>query len=695
MGHHSASLPIAPSPRLLEEIYHTTAALAPLVELALAHVSPEGTHWIVTHERCPCSQHTSTTPACLEGMPIPGRASETIVVAWAGKHAGTILMCWEAGQACSPVALRELIQAALRHVELAQENEALLEELSVGWESLEAVYEISSDLRLLQDPMALLDRITSKAVSFQEGLRAILWLWEAGQLMPAAAKNIGRPPPRPAEQGLIGKVLTERHGCLMNRQAPVLRAPAEDAELEHATSLALAPVVARQRGLGVLAVWREDDTREFDSHTMRLVEALALQAAMVIDNDRLYRESIQNERLRQEIAIGAQIQQTLLLGHPPDDFPHLQIAALTLPSQHVDGDFYEFIRHHDQCLDVIVGDVMGKGLPAALLGAATKNHFLRAIGHLASATRGEEVPRPCDIVASTATNLAKQLMDLDSFVTVCYARFDTRRQHVELVDCGHTRTIHFRRCTGTCQLLHGSNLPLGVLEEEDYCPLVAPFESGDVFLFYSDGITEAQGPDRDGFGEARLADVVQSHAHLPSQDLVDAIRQTVMTFSRSHTFADDFTCVAVKILPGDESVPLARSAMEIASDIDHLGQVRAFVRALVQHPALSPTASGRISMLELAATEAFANIVNHAYNGHMDQFVRMEAAVFDDRIVLQLFDRGRPFDWSAVSPPVFDGSQERGFGVYIMAHVVDVLTYSRDEQRGNCLRLEINLRDNA
>jgi PAS domain S-box-containing protein len=85
-----------------------------------------------------------------------------------------------------------------------------------------------------------------------------------------------------------------------------------------------------------------------------------------------------------EIEIGFRIQQTLLLDQPPVDVPGLRVAALTIPSQRIDGDFYVFLRHSNECLDVIVGDVMGKGVPAALLGAATKSHFLRALSDLLS-----------------------------------------------------------------------------------------------------------------------------------------------------------------------------------------------------------------------------------------------------------------------------------------------------------------------
>ena len=101
-----------------------------------------------------------------------------------------------------------------------------------------------------------------------------------------------------------------------------------------------------------------------------------------ISEDITERKRAQEELARareQEVEIGFKIQQTLLLDQPPRDVPGVRVAALTIPSQRIDGDFYDFFKHRDDCLDVIVGDVMGKGIPAALLGAATKSHFLQAL----------------------------------------------------------------------------------------------------------------------------------------------------------------------------------------------------------------------------------------------------------------------------------------------------------------------------
>jgi serine phosphatase RsbU (regulator of sigma subunit) len=116
--------------------------------------------------------------------------------------------------------------------------------------------------------------------------------------------------------------------------------------------------------------------------------------------------------------VGGRIQQALLFGQPPRDMMGLEVAALTIPSQSIDGDFIDFYRNDDMCVDILIGDVMGKGVLAALVGAGTKTNFLRALNKLVTGTR---LPRPVSIVGAVDSILTPQLMELETFVTLLYA----------------------------------------------------------------------------------------------------------------------------------------------------------------------------------------------------------------------------------------------------------------------------------
>ena len=383
--------------------------------------------------------------------------------------------------------------------------------------------------------------------------------------------------------------------------------------------------------------------------------------------------------------VGFRIQQMLLLTQPPTDFAGLRVAALTVPSQRIDGDFYDFFKHENRCLDVIVADVMGKGIPAALLAGATKSNFLEALCHLMAMSRNGAPPEPKEIVTLAHADMVRQLIDLESFVTLSYARLDLNRRILDLVDCGHTGMMVVRGNTGACETLHGNNLPLGIREGEIFDQLAIPFEAGDLFLFYSDGITDIRNGDGELFGADRLAEFVRVNSGLEPDALVNAIRQAALKFAQSTRLTDDLTCVAVKI--GDPQPPLAHSELEIGSDLGELRRAREFVREFCGKVPAGLLNQDDVAEFELAVNEAASNIMKHAYHGRADQRIQLEAEIVPRRVSIRLHHLGDSFDPTTVSPPALDGSRESGFGVYLITKSVDDVRYSRDERGRNCITL--------
>lgn len=386
------------------------------------------------------------------------------------------------------------------------------------------------------------------------------------------------------------------------------------------------------------------------------------------------------ERARErEFEIGFRIQQILLLDLPPADIPGLQIAALSLPSQRIDGDFYAFFKYQNQSLDVIVGDVMGKGIPAALLGAATKSQLLMALSQRLAVCPIGTLPEPNEIVMQAHSEIARQLMDLDSFVTLCYARLDMKSRQLRLVDCGHTGTIHWHARTGICEVLHGDNLPLGVRADEVYSEITIPFEAGDLFFFYSDGITEARNAAGELFGVERLQECVRDAGEQEPEMLIETVRRAVALFSGSSQLADDLTSVAVRAT--------AHAEIEIRSDPGELRRMREFVREFCHDAPGSPLEPDSVSALELAVHEAAVNIMKHAYHGRADEPIHLDGDAFPGHVSIQLHHLGDSFDPAAVPPPAFDGSRESGFGTYMISRSVDEVRYYRDERGGCCVEL--------
>lgn len=433
-------------------------------------------------------------------------------------------------------------------------------------------------------------------------------------------------------------------------------------------------------------------TKPFHSHELQ-VRLRAGQRILELESEllRSYEELAQAHRREGEI--GAKIQQTLLLGQPPSALPAMQVAALTIPSRQIDGDFYDFFAHQDSCLDVIVGDVMGKGIAAALLGAAIKSQFLRALSHLPGRESGR-LPEPEAIVSEVHTAVTGQFIGLEFFATLIYARFDSTQGQITFVDCGHTKTLRLRPGTGGCDVLEGINMPLGVSEKEIYRQMSASFVAGDVFCFYSDGVTEAHEPNGEQFGMERLMTVLTENGQAAPQELLAAIHRAVVAFTQSDKFADDLTCVVVKT--GETVGNAAEIGMDsesdraqtwITSELSQLAAARAFVRDFCVRAAQSRPDEEGIAQLELAITEAVSNIIRHAYEGRSARKIEIEAETAPDGISIRLRHDGQPFDPDATPPPSFDGSREGGFGVYLIANSVDTVRYARDNNGGNIVHL--------
>jgi anti-sigma regulatory factor (Ser/Thr protein kinase) len=210
-----------------------------------------------------------------------------------------------------------------------------------------------------------------------------------------------------------------------------------------------------------------------------------------------------------------------------------------------------------------------------------------------------------------------------------------------------------------------------------------PFDPGDLFVFYSDGITETRNPAGELFGSDRLIECIRTNRDLEPEALVQAVRKTALDFSNADRLSDDLTCVVLRA----EQPPLAHAELEIGSDLKELGRARQFVCAFCRNlpdASLDEESAGK---LELAITELCSNVIKHAYHGRADQWIHLEAEAFPKSISIRLHHVGDPFEPSGVPPPALDGSQVSGFGMYLIAESVDDVRYYRDERGRNCVLL--------
>jgi len=409
------------------------------------------------------------------------------------------------------------------------------------------------------------------------------------------------------------------------------------------------------------------------------------------------------------IDIGAKIQQTLLLGQLPESFPDLEIAASTLPSQKVDGDFYDFICHQDKSVDIFLGDVMGKGVPAALIGAATKANFYRAITHLLLQHDSGFIPQVEQIVQYVHLLMSNELIDLEKFVTLCYMRYHSSDNSIDLVDCGHTQTIHYHALTNNCSLIKGENTPLGFIPDENYQQIRFFLEPGDILFLYSDGFTEACRPDGTFFGENRLVSCIKKYCKKKPDTIVRRIQDEVFSFSKTKNLGDDLTCVVLKrndikfscavhsiIKPDDINAFMENNnsckSIRIKSHLTEIQNVRHFVTNYCKSINLGINAATFAWQLETAIIELISNVIKYSYfneNNH-DIVICADADISQVRLIVHHW--GAPFPNPPTNPrPPENEYPEGGYGLFIIDNYIDRCMYEQKDDRMNVIVLVKNI----
>lgn len=368
-----------------------------------------------------------------------------------------------------------------------------------------------------------------------------------------------------------------------------------------------------------------------------------------------------------ELAIGNQIQRTLLFGQVPGRIGNASIDLHTEPSMGIDGDFYEFFSHSPQLFDIAIGDVMGKGIPAALIGAAVKQQLNRVMTEQLSAhVRDDLLPDPETVINSLHANISPQLIDLERFVTLAYARCDLGRREITMVDAGHTRAI-LSRPEGI-SFVSGDNLPLGVLKDERYQQRKIPFSEGDMLFLYSDGITEAQSPEGEYFGEERLSLLVREMhlANIPAPILGQVVRYHVNNFEQNLVPSDDRTLAALhfdQIVAGGGRC----FSLDLPWQLDALHQLRDAMEKAAHKVGMSDADTGAFI---LAGFEAATNVLRHAPMPLSDAILHCRIEESETSLTLSMYHVGDPYQ-PETRMPDFSGDSEGGFGLYIIRNSVD------------------------
>jgi len=308
----------------------------------------------------------------------------------------------------------------------------------------------------------------------------------------------------------------------------------KEAEREGIRSGVSIGLISKDRPIGTLHLY-SSEPRHFDETEEQFLRSLANHAAIAIENAQLYQESVEKRRIDRELRVAGQIQEQLLPERPPQ-IEGFDLAAASVPCSDVGGDFYDFVPLEGGKMALVIADVAGKGVPGALLMASARAG-LRA--HLESASEPREVARRLNLNLYHDTRAGQ-------FVSLFCGVLDPARRVLSYTDAGHNPPVLAR--DGDLTELDKGGLVLGADEGETYEEEEAPLESGDVIVFYTDGVTEALNGREEIFGVDRMFQLIRRSTDLSADEILDRINASVKQFAGGAPQSDDITIVVLKVL---------------------------------------------------------------------------------------------------------------------------------------------------
>jgi sigma-B regulation protein RsbU (phosphoserine phosphatase) len=311
-----------------------------------------------------------------------------------------------------------------------------------------------------------------------------------------------------------------------------------------ARSELVVPLLVKDRCIGAFDL-ESPELNAFSKRHIEVLTLLASEAAVAIENARLWETVRANEdRIEKELRFAQRVQMALLPRELPKRLRTVDVAWRFEPARELGGDLYDFLAPEPNQLIVAVGDVSGKGVPAALYSVFA-GEVVRGRTFRKRVTK--EQGGPGAMLTSINRILHERQLE-EYYCTLCYAQFDLRQHSLTLANSGLPFPI---RCSadGTfCAQIELPGVPLGSFGTSTYDEIVVPAEAGDVFAFCTDGISETFSERGAEFGSPRIAEVVHAHRDNPAKDIVEAIFAAMSEFRGTAPQTDDQTALVVKML---------------------------------------------------------------------------------------------------------------------------------------------------
>jgi serine phosphatase RsbU (regulator of sigma subunit) len=340
-------------------------------------------------------------------------------------------------------------------------------------------------------------------------------------------------------EGLVGRVAQRQNTYALDRQGNPEEMKALGLNTRVIRNVLAVPLRVKEQVLGVLIVQNHREETSFGPNEMHLLRALADQAAISINNARMYSELAHTDRLRQEMRIASDVQRQSL----PQKIPkveNLSISAFIRPAMEVGGDYYDFLETHSTDLGIVIGDVAGKGIPAGMMMVIARTVL-------------EIVAREADQCRDIVIQFSKEMypkMHRGQFMTLNYLQWNSDERRLTFAAAGHEHLLWYHGESGEVERIKAGGIAVGLLDDPAEYIKQRDLIAGpkDVFMLYTDGITEARDQGTGQFGLDRLEDSLRTHAILGDPDSISrAVIADVQAFTKGADQYDDMTLLILSV----------------------------------------------------------------------------------------------------------------------------------------------------
>jgi serine phosphatase RsbU (regulator of sigma subunit) len=306
------------------------------------------------------------------------------------------------------------------------------------------------------------------------------------------------------------------------------------------SSIIGAPLISGNgKPLGILFATKKY-TFGFYPDDLAMLEAYANQGVIALDNTTLLKESFERERMEEELRIAREVQQRLL-PHKTPKYNGISIEALTITAYEVGGDYYDYINFSDDQLGFIIGDVSGKGTSAAFYMAEAK-------GIVQSLSKSFQQPR--ELLIRT-NEILYETLERKSFISMLMASLNCNTNTLSFARAGHCPLLYYNSKVNEASLLQpegiGVGLEKGVIFRKKLKEEKVKCQSGDIFAFYTDGLSEARNHDGEEYGDERLRALIETNATKTAPELKDIVIDSILSFLDGQSLSDDLTLLLVKL----------------------------------------------------------------------------------------------------------------------------------------------------